>query len=103
MRLIRTGLHPGSLPFSGSFVQVEPAVFVVSAVKQSEDGDGWLVRGYNITGEAIRVTLKPWKQFRKVELVNLAEKKQASLKPDKDGYISIPVKGYEIITVLFRK
>ncbi|HEX7619718.1 MAG TPA: glycosyl hydrolase-related protein [Anaerolineales bacterium] len=103
MRLIRTGLHPGSLPVSGSFVQVEPAAFVVSAVKQSEDGNGWLVRGYNITGEAIRVTLKPWKQFRKVELVNLAEKKQASLKPDKDGCIPIPVKGYEIITVLFRK
>ncbi len=62
---------------------------MVSAVKQAEDGRGWLVRGYNITGEAIDVTLKPWKRFKKVELVNLAEEKQAALKPDKSGRVTV--------------
>jgi alpha-mannosidase len=102
MRLVCTGLHSGTLPVSGSFVQVEPATFVVSAVKQSEAGDGWLVRGYNITGEALRVTLKPWKPFKKVEQVNLAEEEQVSLKPEKNGRVTIPVRGHEIVSVLFR-
>jgi len=102
MRLACTGLHSGPLPVSGSFVKVEPATFVVSAVKQSESGGGWLVRGYNITGEPIRVTLKPWKLFNKVEQVNLAEEKQATLKPDKDGRVILPVRGHEIVSVLFQ-
>jgi alpha-mannosidase len=102
MRLVCTGLHSGTLPVSDSFVQVEPATFVVSAVKQSEAGNGWLVRGYNITGEALRVTLEPWKPFKKVEQVNLAEEKQSSLKPDKNGRVTIPVGGHEIVSVLFR-
>ncbi len=74
---------------------------MVSAVKQSEDGQGWLVRGYNITGQAINVTLKPWKPFKKVALVNLAEEIQAALKPDPAGYVTIPVRGHAIVTVLF--
>ena len=102
MRLACTSLHGGTLPVSGSFVKVEPATFVISAIKQSEDGDGLLVRGYNITGEAIRVTLKPWKLFKKVGQVNLAEEKQTALKPDKDGRVIIPVRGHEIVSVLFQ-
>jgi mannosylglycerate hydrolase len=102
MRLACTDLHGGTLPASGSFVKVEPATFVVSAIKQSEDGNGWLVRGYNITGEAIHVTLKPCKRFKKVEQVNLAEETLATLKPDKDGRVFIPARGHEIVSVLFR-
>jgi alpha-mannosidase len=102
MRLVCTGLHSGTLAASGSFVQVEPSTFVVSAVTQSQDGGGWLVRGYNITGEANRVTLKPWKPFKKVEQVNLAEEKQTTLKTNRDGRVSISVRGHEIVTVRFR-
>ncbi len=102
MRLACTGLHGGTLPVSGSFVKVEPAPFVVSTVKQSEAGGGWLVRGYNLTGEAIRVTLKPWRPFKKVEQVNLAEEKQAALKPDKDGLVTVAARGHEIVSVLFQ-
>jgi len=102
MRLACTDLHGGTLPASGSFVKVEPATFVATAIKQSEEGNGWLVRGYNITGEAIHVTLKPCKRFKKVEQVNLAEEKLATLKPDKDGRVFIPVRGHEIVSVLFR-
>ncbi len=102
MRLTRTGIHPGILPVSGSFVKVEPAAFVVSAVVQSESGHGWLLRGYNLTAEAISVTLKPWKLFKNVEKVNLAEEKQSALKSAENGSITLPVRGHEIVTVLFR-
>jgi mannosylglycerate hydrolase len=100
---ISTSIHEGSLPASGSFLAVEPGTFVVSAVKQSEDGRGWLVRGYNITGENIAVTLQPWKVFKNVERVNLAEENMSTLKPGKEGAVNLPVRGHEIITVLFRE
>jgi mannosylglycerate hydrolase len=102
LRLARTGVHPGSLPFTGSFVKVEPSEFIVSAVNQSQDGNGWLVRGYNITGDLVHLQLLPWKPYNKVEQVNLAEIKLAALKPDRDGSVTLEVKGHEIITVLFR-
>jgi len=102
LRAISTGLHGGDLPPTGSFVQTSPETFVVSAVKQAEDGRGWLVRGYNISGEAITVTLKPWRPFMNVEVVNLAEKKRTGLKPDKTGCVIVPVRGHEIVSVLFQ-
>jgi alpha-mannosidase len=101
MRALSTGLHNGILPPSMSFVAVEPAAFLISAIKQSEDLRGWLVRGYNLTGEAITVTLKPWKPYKTVELVNLAEQKLVSLKPEQNGAISFKARGHEIVTVLF--
>jgi alpha-mannosidase len=82
---------------------VEPAEFVVSAVKQSEDGRGWLVRGYNVTRSEMDVTLKPWLPFTHAEQVNLCEQKLASLRSASDGSISIHVRGHEIASVLFRK
>jgi alpha-mannosidase len=102
LRAVITDLHVGDLPPAGSFVETTPETFVVSAVKSSEDGRGWLVRGYNITGKTINVTLKPWKPFTKVELVNLAEEKQAALQPDETGCVTIPVRGHAIVSVLFQ-
>ena len=103
MRGISTGIHTGNLPATGSFLEVGPETFIVSAVKQSEDGRAWLVRGYNLSGEAINVTMKPWKFYKIVEQVNLAEEKLGALKPDNEGRITLPARGHEIITVLFRE
>jgi mannosylglycerate hydrolase len=103
LRSTFTTTHAGTFPSSGSFLNIEPATFVISAIKQSEDGDGWIVRGYNITGESIQVTLKPWGRFRKVDLVNLAENKRNPIKPDQDGSIHFQVRGHGIASILFRK
>jgi mannosylglycerate hydrolase len=108
MRTVSTGLHAGQYPASGSFVSVEPREFIISAIKPAEasaegrgDGHGWLVRGYNLTSEKIQVTLKPWKPFEKVERVNLAEEKLATLKPEKDGRVTVNARGHEIVSVMF--
>ncbi len=108
MRTVSTSLHAGQYPASGSFVSVEPREFVISAIKPAEastggrgSGHGWLVRGYNLTGKEKQVTLKPWKPFKKVERVNLAEEKLATLKPEKDGGVTITARGHEIVSVMF--
>lgn len=102
LRAVASGLHAGALPSAASFVGVEPVDFCISAVKEAEDGRGWLVRGYNLTGARIQAELKTWRKFRHVELVNLAEEKQSDLAVSTDGSVPFPVKGHEIITVLFR-
>jgi alpha-mannosidase len=101
LRAAGTGIHDGSLPSSGSFVNVMPEEFVVSAVKQADDGKGWIGRGYNTTDGEINVSLRPWRPFRKARRVNLAEERISDLKPDREGAVTVPVHGYEIATVKF--
>jgi hypothetical protein len=47
--------------------------------------------------------MKPWKPYKIVERVNLAEEKLSTLKSDEGGAVSIPARGHEIISVLFRE
>jgi alpha-mannosidase len=101
-RAVSTGMHVGNLPSAVSFVESTPESFVISAVKPAEDGRAWLVRGYNVTGEPVRVTLKPWMVFKKVALVNLAEQNQASLQSDETGSVTFPVRAHQIVSVLFQ-
>jgi len=101
LRAIVTDGHDGLLPAQGAFVEVTPAEFMVSAIKTAEDGRGWLVRGYNLTGQDITVTLRPWRPFTRVERVNLAEEKVAELEPAEDGTVIFPVRGYEIASIMF--
>ncbi|MBU4224615.1 MAG: hypothetical protein KKC71_02195 [Chloroflexi bacterium] len=109
MRAVSTGLHDGHLPVSGSFVSVEPREFVISAIKESDAGKGWIVRRYNVTDKEITITLTPWRKFKHIELVNLAEERLATLKPDADrvgaahGSVSLTAGKHEILTVLFRE
>lgn len=99
LRAIFTDLHAGNLPPQGSFVEVTPAGFLVSAIKESEDGRGWIVRGWNVSGREARITLRPWKPFKRAEAVNLAEGSFQTLKPEKDGAVTGMVGGFKIFSV----
>ncbi len=101
LRAVFTDLHAGNLPPSGSFVVSSPHNFVVSTVKQTEDGRGWLVRGYNLGHEDIYVTLKPWRSFKRVESADLSEQKIEELKPEADGSVALSARKHEILNVVF--
>jgi alpha-mannosidase len=45
------GSHPGMLPSSHSFVRVDPANLVMTALKKAEDGNGLILRFYEWAGE----------------------------------------------------
>ncbi len=102
LRGITTTLHDGQLPLSDSFVEVASSTFVVSAIKGSDDGRGWIVRGVNLKNEPTQVSIKPWRKFNGVERVNLAEQKIGTLKPAPDGSVTVEARGHEIVTVLFK-
>jgi mannosylglycerate hydrolase len=101
LRAFGTSVHTSTLPASSSLLLVGPGSFVVSAIKETEDGRGWLVRGYNITSDHIQVTVKPWKRFKRVERVNLSEEKLAAIQTASDGSVTFPAHGHEIVTVVF--
>ena len=99
MRAVPTTLHDGLLPHSGSFLEVLPAEFVISAIKSAEFGNGLIIRGYNLAGNPIQVSIKLWKRFESIYRVNLAEEIMEELVCDIDGKISLVAKGHEIVTI----
>ncbi len=101
LRAITTAQHPGELAAEGAFISHTPAQFVISAVKEAENGKGWLVRGYNISPENIQLNLKPMRRFERAKQVNLAEEEISPLEINSDGNIKIAIAGHEIVTVLF--
>ena len=101
MQAIETSLHAGEFSAFGSFISHTPAECLISAVKETEDGKGWLVRGYNISSKTIQLNLKPLQQFTQARQVNLAEEEISTLDMENDGSIKISVSGYEVITILF--
>jgi alpha-mannosidase len=101
LRGVETGLHAGQIQNQGSFVSHSPTEFVISAVKETEDGQGWLVRGYNITPEPIVLELKPLRRFTSVAQANLAEDVIQPLEFGENGSVSLPVTGHQIVSIRF--
>ena len=57
--------HAGKLPATTSFVSIAPAHFVLTSVKQAEEGAAWVVQWYDVTGEGgdavVRLPARPAK------------------------------------------
>jgi mannosylglycerate hydrolase len=102
LRGISMDIHAGTLPATGSFIETSPSTFIISAIKESEDGRGWIVRGVNLKDEAVQVRIKLWRKFKTMEQVNLAEQKIGTLKFTPDGNVTMEARGHEIVTVLLR-
>jgi alpha-mannosidase len=102
LRAVGTGIHAGEIPDSGSFLSTTPAEFVASAIKETEDGTGWLVRGHNSTSEPISLRMQPHRRFAHAARVNLAEDVIEVLGVARDGSVTVPVAGHQIVSVTFR-
>lgn len=101
LRSVNSQLQAGNLPAVTSLVQVSPPEFIVSAIKTPEDGSGWIIRGYNLSGESLDVKLTPWRRFERVECANLAEETLDVLIPAEDGSVNFKVGPHAIATVRF--
>lgn len=85
-------------PVERPFIEVEPAAFVLTAVKAPEEGEGWIIRGYNASEQPIEVRLTFWRPIRAAWQADLMEVPQEPLSPDGSRLI-IPVRPKEILTV----
>ncbi|HEU5320739.1 MAG TPA: glycosyl hydrolase-related protein, partial [Methylomirabilota bacterium] len=88
-------------PAEASLLRVVSPAFAVSAIKRAEDGDGVIVRLYNISdGEAhTAVDLEPLPG--PVALVNLNEEHLADV-PRVGGEVLLTARTNQIITLRFR-
>ncbi|MGV8139909.1 MAG: alpha-mannosidase [Mangrovibacterium sp.] len=75
---IYQGIHGGSLPKSGSFLSVDTPSVIVSAIKQSEEGDDMIIRCVEAAGKSALATLdlgfagRKWKgRFSPFEIKSL--------------------------------
>ena len=93
--------HPGTFPPSNSFIRVEPAAFIVTAIKTADDGNGMVVRGYNITSEAIDVILKPGFPFKSAYRTRLDETAGLDIDLTPEGSARFQAGAHEIITIRF--
>ena len=75
-----------------------PNGVVITAVKGSGDGRGMVVRGYNITSEAVSVTLKSRKRYAHIDRLTLGEKYLASMALDGQE-VSFSLAPKEIFTI----
>ena len=94
-------IHPGKLPGSSSFLQVEPPTFIITAIKVAEDGDGMIVRGYNITPEPIDVHLKAVFSFKSICRTRLDETNGAEIDGTPEGTVRFQAGANEIVTLRF--
>lgn len=118
----------GSQPLAKSFLEIEPEELHLSALKQSEDGEGWVVRLFNPTDETLagRVRLngghaapggesspveriqssyalprEKGEAWARVRTVTLEEKPEADLEMDADGWATVEITPKKILSVLF--
>ncbi len=117
----------GKLPLAHSFLEVENEALHVSALKQSESGEGWIVRLFNPTDGALsgKVRLNggmappaaqspverqavnfalpadTGRAWSKARLVDLEESETEVLPLDADGAVALEVTKKKIVTIEF--
>lgn len=104
VRVLATEQHEGQLPSRATLVEVEPRSLVVSTIKQSETGQGVIVRVYNPLSHAVEANLRPGFACTKAFVTNLHEEQQEQLfwSGVGDGPLSIGLRSGEIATILFQ-
>ncbi len=78
----QAGAHGGDLPKRMALLGVEPAGLTLSALKQSEDGKGIVVRVANPSKKTVRGTLACFKKIVSAEEVTLEETRVRKLAPN---------------------
>jgi len=99
---VATDFHNGVLAPQGNIVLVDKPEFVLTSVKNAEDGTGIVVRGYNETDAAVRVRLTPGFPSQQAKRARPDETPYGKSKmPGAFGQFEFDVDPAEILTVIF--
>lgn len=101
-RVVQTDTHPGRLPDEYSFLswideELEGAL-KLTALKQSEEADGVIVRFYNALGRPAKTHLKLGGQVTRAWRTNMKEENQEEIAVE-NGTLPVAVRSKEIVTV----
>jgi alpha-mannosidase len=95
---IATDAHAGPLPSHNSFVSVGEGNFEITALKRSEDGASWVLRGHETMGKSGRVVLSLDRPLHDVWLADLVEKPTRAI-PFSDRKVSFDCNPFEFVTL----
>jgi alpha-mannosidase len=98
VQVIQTARHDGDLPGHLSFMRIEPANLVLSAIKKSERADSIIIRFYNTTNESVEGKVSFPGEAKEVNLVNLNEEFQRQLATS-TNVVKFPVAPKQIVTL----
>lgn len=103
VRVLVSEQHEGKLPSRATLVEIEPRTLVLSTIKQSETGQGVIVRVYNPLSHAVEASLRPGFACTKAFVTNLQEQQQERLfwGGEEGQPLYIGLRGGEIKTILF--
>jgi mannosylglycerate hydrolase len=91
----------GELPPAGSLLSVRPESFVLSALKEAEDGQGLIVRLYNIADRPVEGEARLEEAWQAVERTNLNEEPLGPAEV-RDGWVRLSLRPNDIATLRFR-
>ncbi len=98
--------HTGTLPATHSFASIENPNVTLTAIKKAEDADALIYRMYEWAGNATEVKLHvpPGATYaietNLMEKVYMRERPEAQHLPLSGDTVTIPIKPYEILTVM---
>jgi alpha-mannosidase len=99
LRAVSTSLHDGILPSEQNSISVQPSCIEISAIKVAEDGNGWVLRGYNRSPKPIEARLHVMLPYQQACRARLDETELGPLNAHADGSLPIPLRGNEIFTI----
>ncbi len=103
LKIIQGVANKGVLPALARFFEIEPAEkLIFSALKQSEDEKGILMRFWNSTEEALQARIKTSLPFTSAKKVRLDETPGEDLELKK-GELILPVKKGEIVSIILER
>jgi alpha-mannosidase len=91
-------VQPGSLPELQSFLEIDRPGIMLSTLKTSEDGKGWIARIYEAHGSRGQVRVHVNLPVKKAALVNMLEEEPQELKLVGRS-LALELKPFEIVTV----
>ncbi len=96
--------HAGSgvIPLNGSLMQTGPSNIIVTSVKESEDGRGTVIRFYEAEGDQCTARFRFAKPVKEAFHTDLLEYETGNLPVEPDGSLAVPVRPWEIVTMLIR-
>jgi hypothetical protein len=95
--------HDGPLPAAMSFVEVSPTSVIVSAIKLAEEGDGLIIRIWNVAPAPVEARLRFSQPFSRAFVADLNERPNEELSPDADNVVPLSLRPRQIMTVRFER
>ena len=98
LEVVQSGATRGDLPQRHGFMEITPSTIQVSALKQAEKGNGWILRLCNPCEETATCVIKV-QMITRATQVTLEEVPQGELAVN-DGKISVDIEPKKIVTLL---